>query len=134
MAEKKTTKEFKETFLDMLGQIPNITAVCKLLGIGSSAIRNARKKDPEFDRGVLMAIEEGYDMLEEEARRRAVDGVLEPVFYRGVEVGKIRKYSDQLLTTLLKGYRPKRFNPGAKINVDSGGEKVTMVFNMGGKD
>lgn len=138
MADKKTTEEFKEAFLLMLGQVPNITAICRLMNVGTEAVRTARKKDPGFDEGVLAAIDEGYDMLEEEARRRAVDGIVEPVFYRGEQVldakgnpTGIRKYSDQLLIALLKGYRPKKFNPGAKLQLGSDDKKVTMVFNIG---
>ena len=131
MADLKMTEDFKETFLDMLSEIPNITAICKLLNVGHSAVNRARKKDPKFDDSVKEAIECGYDMLEEEARRRAVDGVLEPVFFQGEEVGQIRRYSDQLLSQLLKGYRPKRFNPGANVSVDNG-EKVTLIINTGG--
>ena len=141
MAEKKTTEEFKEAFVGMLGQVPNITAVCRLMNITTDNVLKARKKDPDFDKKVLNAIDEGYDTLEEEARRRAVDGVVEPVFYKGelivskggVPAG-IRKYSDQLLIFLLKGYRPKKFNPGAKLQLDTGGKKVSMVFNIGEDD
>ena len=131
MAEKKTTPEFKATFISMMEQLPNITAVSRLLDISPSNIWAARKQDPEFDAAISAAIEEGYDMLEEEARRRAVDGVVEPVYYKGEPVGGIRKYSDQLLVTLLKGYRPKKFNPGAKVTLDAG-EEIKMTFNFGG--
>ena len=130
MADLKMTEDFKETFINMLSEIPNITAVCKLLRVGYTAVNGARKKDPKFDSSVKEAIECGYDMLEEEARRRAVDGVLEPVFFRGEEVGSIRRYSDQLLSQLLKGYRPKKFNPGANVSIDSG-EKVNLTINIG---
>jgi len=132
MAEKKTTAEFKEAFLRMLTELPNMTAVCKLMVISPRNIAVARKKDPEFDKGVQEAMEQGYDMIEEEARRRAVDGVMEPIFFRGEEVGAVRKYSDQLLIMLLKGYKPKKFNPGVKITAGNEGEKVSMSFNLGG--
>lgn len=132
MAELKTTPEFKEAFVQMLAELPNLTVVCKLLGISPGNIAIARKKDKDFDNAVREAVDRGYDMIEEEARRRAVDGVLEPVFYRGEEVGKIRKYSDQLLITLLKGYKPKRFNPGVKVTAGNEGEKITMSFHLGG--
>jgi len=138
MAELKVTPEFKETFVNMMAELPNQTVVCKLLDINPSSIANARKKDPEFDEKVKDAIEQGYDMMEEEARRRAVDGVIEPVFYKGEQVvdseGKptgIRKYSDQLLITLLKGNRAKKFNPGVKIPFSGEGEKISMTFNIG---
>jgi len=131
MADLKVTPEFKETFLSMLSCIPNITAVCKLVGIHPSTIDKHRTKDSEFDASIREHMEQGYDMIEEEARRRAVDGVLEPVFYMGEEIGAVRKYSDKLLSQLLKAYKPKKFNPGANIKVGDG-EKVTMTFNLGG--
>ena len=131
MADQKTTPEFKAAFIGMLGHLPNITAVCRLMGIDASNIHRARKKDEEFDTQVKVAVEEGYDMIEEEARRRAVDGVLEPVFHQGEQVGEIRKYSDALLKMLLKGYKPKRFNPGAKVSFGDG-QKVSFSFNLEG--
>jgi len=132
MAEKKTTPEFKEAFIALLSSLPNITACCKLMDIAVENVRIARKRDPQFDKAVKNAIEEGYDMLEEEARRRAVDGVDRPVFFQGVECGKVREYSDQLLITLLKANRPKKYNPGVKIDFGGDGEKVKMTFNLGG--
>jgi len=132
MADKKMTDEFKDSILGMLAELPNITVVCKLVGIHPSVFYRTRKNDSDFDEGVKYAMEQGYDLIEEEARRRAVDGVLEPVFYRGEEVGEIRKYSDQLLVTLLKGYKPRKFNPGVKITAGNEGEKISMSFNLGG--
>lgn len=133
MAKKKTTPEFKAAFLAMLAELPNITVVSKLLGISPSNVSVARRADPEFDEAVLEAINQGYDMIEEEARRRAVEGVLTPVFYEGEEVGQVRKYSDQLLVMLLKGYKPKKFNRGVTAKFDGGGaEKITMTFDIDG--
>ena len=132
MALQKTTPDFKSAFITMLAELPNITAVSRILGINPSSIYRARTNDEDFDTKVKEAIEQGYDLIEEEARRRAVDGVLEPVYYKGEEIGEIRKYSDHLLLALLKGYKPKKFNPGVKITAGNEGEKITMSFNMGG--
>ena len=131
MADTKITPEFKDMFVSLLHDIPNITAVCKLVGIDPSNISRARQNDPEFDKRVLEAREFGYDMVEEEARRRAVDGVLEPVFYKGEEIGNIRRYSDQLLSQLLKAYKPKKFNPGVKLGIGEG-EKTTLTLILDG--
>ena len=132
MAELKTTPEFKEAFIKLLGDLPNITAVSRLLGITVNNVMEARKKDPEFDQAVKDAISEGYDMIEEEARRRAVDGVLEPVFYRGEQIGDVRRYSDTLLIFLLRGCKPKKYNPGVQVKFGENNEKVSMTFNLGG--
>ena len=51
----------------------------------------------------------GLDALEDEAIRRAREGVVEPVFQAGLHCGNVRKYSDLLLIFLLKSRRPHRY-------------------------
>ena len=136
----KLTPDLKEAFVSLLSELPNITVVSKMLGIHPSNIGRGRQKDSDFDEQCREAIEQGYDLYEEEARRRAVDGVVEPVFYKGMlvvdtegEPMGIKKYSDKLLEMLLKACKPRKFNPGAKIKIGDG-EKVTLTFNIGGED
>ena len=56
------------------------------------------------------ANEQGADLLEEEARRRAVNGVETPVYDKdgNLKYTKV-EYSDTLLHTLLKAARPAKF-------------------------
>jgi len=124
-------QETKDLIVEMLGHRPNITAVARLLGVAPSSVYKAKAEDPEFAAAVNEALEIGVDTLEEEAMRRAVDGVLEPVWFQGMEAGHVRKYSDALLQTLLKAKRPRQYNPGAKVEVDTG-EKVKLTINLGG--
>jgi len=126
----KLTPEVKETFVEMLGEIPNVTVISKLLGVHPSNVYRMRERDQAFDEACREAMEMGYDLVEEEARRRAVDGVLEPVFQGGEQVGSVRKFSDVLLRDLLKAYKPKKFNPGAKVSVQDG-EKVHLTLKIG---
>ena len=132
MAEKKTTDEFKEAFVDMLHQLPKISGVSRLLGIHSSNVYVAMEADPIFRKRVQDAIEESHDDLEVEARRRGKDGVLKPVFYKGEVVGEVREYSDDLLKFLLRGYRSKTFGSSSKMEIE--GQKVTMIFDIGGDE
>jgi hypothetical protein len=62
-----------------------------------------------FTKAWESALEIACDALEYEARRRAVEGVEEPVFHLGVVVGYIRRYSDSLLKTLLAAHRPEKY-------------------------
>ena len=64
---------------------------------------------PDVVPKVKKTIDIGADALEDEAVRRAVDGVDEQVFYQGKACGVVRKYSDTLLIFLLKGRRPERY-------------------------
>jgi hypothetical protein len=54
-------------------------------------------------------LEHGTDALEDEAVRRAVEGVIKPVFHQGKRVGTLRVFSDPLLMFLLRARRPDKF-------------------------
>ena len=64
------------------------------------------------------AQEHAVETLEEEARRRAMFGVEQPVFYKGEVCGSIRKYSDVLLIFLLKGLRPEVYRENRHLTGD----------------
>jgi hypothetical protein len=132
MANKpKLTEEVKAQVVELLMSFPNLTEVSKLVGLSPQTIYNHRKKDEEFASQVEEALEIGYDTMEGEAYRRAVEGWDEPVFFQGIPVGSVRKYSDGLLKFLLKGYRRKRFNPGIKLP-GSKNERLTLTLNVEG--
>lgn len=128
------TPEVKEAILGLLREIPNITAVCDMVGMSTTKLRAYRKANPKFEAKVQEALEEGYDHLENEARRRAVEGWEEPVYFKGRQCGTVRKYSDQMLGLLLRGYRAKRFAPNAAAVNLQDAESVKIVLNMGGGD
>ena len=66
--------------------------------------------------------------LEEEAIRRAVDGVDRPVFFQGKIVGYTKEYSDTLLKFLLEAKRPAIYR-ARNINVmaPDGSDRVLEV-------
>jgi hypothetical protein len=68
-----------------------------------------RQDDAEFAQAVEQALDMAADKLEAEARRRALEGVEEPVYQGGQLVGTKTVYSDSLLALLLKGRRKKVF-------------------------
>lgn len=68
--------------------------------------------------------------LEEEARRRAVDGVLEPVFGKDdTVIGHRRKYSDSLLVRLLEANAPEKFGRHVDHGPPPPNVKVLLVDN-----
>jgi hypothetical protein len=67
------------------------------------------RKSEGYKKAFEDAAEEAADLLETEARRRALEGVEEPVFYQGQQCGTVHKYSDTLLIFLLKGCRPEKY-------------------------
>lgn len=107
----------KEVFLEVLKCTGNVSGAALAAGYASSSfLVRVRKTDAEFAEKWDDALEASYDLLEAEALRRAVDGVMEPEYYQGTIVGYKVKYSDGLLTTLLKANRPDKFRDNMKIS------------------
>ena len=76
-------------------------------GINRTTANYHKNRDPEFAAMWEDAIEHSLDMIEDSLRTRCIDGVDEPVFYKGTECGKIKRYSDSNGQFLLKGNRDK---------------------------
>lgn len=120
------TASTREEFLDCLRRGYTIAAAARAVGFSRRAAYNNRDDDEQFAAEWEDAIEEGKDFLEQEARRRAIEGTVRPVFYQGEECGGIREYSDTLLLAMLKAkrieYRDK-VDLNANVNVS-----VTQVL------
>lgn len=70
-------------FLDHLRTSCNVAGSCRAVGVSSTAVYALRDKDADFAAAWDDALEDAYDYLEAEARRRAFEGVEEPVVYQG---------------------------------------------------
>lgn len=112
---------------------PRLSGPAKELGISHKTIAIAMKADPLFEEAVREAEQEYVAGLETEIHRRAVDGVEEPVFYQGIECGRISRYSDSLLTLMIKrhdhSYREK-----LSADVSIGGGVLVIAGKHGKSD
>jgi hypothetical protein len=99
----------KDAFVRELAETGNVTTASRAANISRNTAYEWREADAAFKSLWDEAVDVSTDMLEAEARRRAVQGWDEPVFHQGRKVGKIRKYSDRMLEILLKGHRPEKF-------------------------
>lgn len=102
-------KQWKKAFLAALEETGSVTEAAKICDVGRSNLYRIRRGDKQFAAEWDQALDVAADVLEDEARRRAVEGTEEPVFQGGKQVGTIRKYSDTLLIFLLKGIRPQKY-------------------------
>ncbi len=110
MANRTTRTPKKDAlFLEALHNGAPISLAAKAAAYGRTSIYQWRKDDPDFAAAWDEALDEGTDLLEDEALRRAKDGVDEPRFYEGRICGYVRKYSDTLLIFLLKARRPEKY-------------------------
>ena len=78
-------------------------------------------EEPEYGQQFADAHAEACEVLEAEAHRRAVVGVLEPVWYQGRRAGQVRKFSDTLLIFLMKGAMPDKYAQFITANIQHKG-------------
>ena len=114
----------REKFLEALAAGWAVRHAATLTTHGFQRWYELREADEGFAAAWAEAVEQGTQALEDEARRRAVEGWLEPVFQQGEQVGTVRKYSDQLLMLLLRGRRPAVYRESAPAS-----GSVVVVIN-----
>jgi hypothetical protein len=134
-AQTPWTSKKEQQFLDALAETANVSHACTQCNVSRASAYWRREQDKEFAEKWRHAMDVATDALEAEARRRAFAGVQEPVFYQGVEVSRVRKYSDTLLIFLLKGARPNTYRDRWEHSGPDGGpivlEKRVYVVDDG---
>jgi len=78
----------------------------RITGIPRDTHSKWLQKSAAYREAFQAADDEATEVLEKEALRRAVEGREETVYFNGVPVGTVKKYSDVLLIFLLKAKRP----------------------------
>ena len=113
MKRLKLTRARQESFLNVLANTGNVTAAVAAAGTSRTRVYELRKTDAAFAAAWDEAEDIATDRLEDEARRRAVEGVAEPLVSAGKLVRgddgqpiTVQRYSDKLLLELLKAHRP----------------------------
>jgi hypothetical protein len=121
-ATNKPEHPKKSVVLEAYQVTGNVSLACQVGEIGRTTFYDWLDQDPEFARQALEAREIAADGLHAEAWRRAVEGVLEPVYQGGNLVGHVRKYDTTLLIVLLKATRPQQYRErwDATLTVDTG--------------
>jgi|TARA_Y100000310_G_scaffold323853_1_gene384848 hypothetical protein len=104
-----TTANKRNRFLEHLAGCGNVSESAKVAKADLSSLYGWRNGDQDFAYAWTLALEVAGDLLEAEARRRAL-GYDEAVYNRaGEQVDTIKKYSDRLLIFLLKGAKPDKY-------------------------
>lgn len=134
-AGRPVNEAAKAKFLRIYPELGTIKLAAEKTPISVRAVYKWAKADETF----AAAFEElkpiagkvYVETLENEARRRAVEGVLEPVFYKGGLVDHVRKYSDTLLMFLLNGAAPEKYRQRTEVSGPNGAPinpQQTFVF------
>ena len=133
-------KDRQKAFLAAYRVTASITAASHACRMERDLHYRWLKESKEYREAFEAAKEEAAQTLEDEAVRRAKEGVFEPNVFKGqfcypesayledTETGKrklkagakplgVHKYSDTLLVTLLKGFRPDKYRDNFKGEV-----------------
>jgi hypothetical protein len=110
-------------------------ATAQRASYGRASVYEWRVADAAFRAAWDDALEEGTDRLEDEAFRRAHDGVPKPIFYKGDRIATVQEHSDTLTIFLLKARRPEKFKDRTATTLDSGEKplKVDLSLNEIGR-
>ena len=108
-AARARTARQQAAFLEAFVALGTVEAACRRVGVGRRTVYDWAEDDESFADRFQEARAAVADRLEQECRRRALDGTAEPVFFEGRVVGARQRYSDLCLLALLRAYRPERF-------------------------
>lgn len=126
--KKAPKRTWRAAFLLALSKTGNVSDACRASKKSRSWAYEQREADESFKRAWDEAMDQAVDALEAEARRRAVQGVDKPVFYKGKRVRtRVREYSDVLLIFLLKAARPDKYRENYRHeHAGPGGAPITV--------
>lgn len=126
----RTAHKLKARFLASYAKLGNATAVEEETGI-SRHLHKRWLKNEQYRQAFDEADDQATEALEREARRRALDGRDDPVYWNGHQIGSVRKYSDLLLIFLLKAKRPDVYREryDARINASLNVQSAVKVVH-----
>ena len=108
-------KGWQQRFISTLVACGNVSRAAVRAKVHRSTAYEEREKSAEFAAAWDDALAAALDLMEGEARRRAFEGTLRPVFYEGAKCGSVREYSDTLMIFLLKAHRPHLYRENTRV-------------------
>lgn len=118
---RSSTDISMRAFLAAYAQTANITKAAEAAKIDRAMHYRWLERFPKYHKAFLEAERYAGDFIEGEAVRRATEGVLEPVFYQGERCGAVRRYSDGVMLTLLRGFKPAKYSNKTELSGPEGG-------------
>ena len=108
MARPKKPQATRAAFLQHYEETGRVNLACQQAGIGKRTHYNWLERDRSYSKQFEKSRKIAIQLLEDEAMRRAVEGIEKAVTIAG-ERETVREYSDTLLIFLLKGAFPEKY-------------------------
>lgn len=117
-----------KAFFRVLEKTGTPTKAAKVAGVRRTAMEKLRKTNPDIEALWQTCMQHRAEIFEDEAIRRGVKGVMEPVYYMGAICGYKRVYSDSLLSKVLEGNMPEKYRSNHKIELEGKLAVATLVL------
>jgi hypothetical protein len=124
VARKRNPK--KRAYLAAFVRTCSVTGAARAAGVDPARHYEWLRADPEYRAAYQAAQDQAAQTLEDEAIRRAYEGVERPVTVAGKRE-LVREYSDTLLIFLLKGLRPAKYRERYDVAVEAGDSLVQAM-------
>jgi hypothetical protein len=118
---KKRDRGKQKAFLEAFKRTANLSKAAEGADVDRSTHFRWLRGDSDYATEFELAREEAITLLEDEAVRRAHEGTLRAVFYKGKASGAVREYSDTLLVVLLKAHKPEKYRENWKGEISGPG-------------
>jgi hypothetical protein len=128
------TVEKQCAFIEALAETGVVEEACRRVGMSRTSADKLRRRPcgAQFRRAWETAVDYALYRIEENAHRRAREGVARPLFYKGVQVGEWRYYDERLTRFLLRSYRPERYgNAVSQLRACEGDEEEELSRDPG---
>jgi hypothetical protein len=120
----KDTGRAKALYLQKYLETGRNDVSARAAGIQPQTFYLWKQNDPEFKEAFELAKEIALQSFEDAAVRRGVHGVLKPIYQQGNLVGHERRYSDSMLSMILKGGLPEKYRERIGIGGDESAPPV----------
>lgn len=116
----------RQQVIELYGKFGSKERVAEALGINPVTIWRWEKLDPTFTEELREALQGIFnDSLDAEIIRRGKEGWLEPVWYKGEQVGTVRRFDSNLLMFRKKQLDPS-YRDNATVNIDNRTQSIMI--------
>lgn len=124
---QEITETKKRAFLAAYAHTGRITQAARSAQVNWRNHYNWLHADATYAKAFRQAQQMAGDWLEDEAIRRAKEGVLRPIHYKGAHTDDVVEFSDTLLIFLLKGAKPEKYRDNVHVQQEVSGD-VTVTW------
>ena len=100
---------WRSVFLKKLEETAIVALAARAAGVSRANAYATRARNHTFARQWEESLAVAVDMLEAKAHQLAFQGVQEPIYWKGEQVGARMNYHTDLIKFLLSGHRPEKY-------------------------